>query len=70
MWYVYILKSEKKRWYYVGSTNRLKERVAEHNDGKVSSTKGFKPLTLVFTKQFPTEKGAREYERSEKKKKK
>ena len=62
-WYVYFLKSEKNRWYYVGSTNRLKERVVEHNLGKVFSTKLHRPLKLVYLLKFQNEKEARDYER-------
>jgi putative endonuclease len=63
MWFVYIIRSSKKRWYYVGSTNRLSERVREHNLGKVRSTKSFTPLELVFSQEFETEEDARAYER-------
>jgi putative endonuclease len=63
MWYVYILKSSIKRWYYVGSTNRLDQRIKEHNAGKVLSTKFYKPLQLIFKKEFDLESEARSYER-------
>ncbi len=63
MWYVYFLKSSGKNWYYVGSTNRLKERTKEHNLGKVHSTKAHRPLDLEYFVNFPTEKEARDYER-------
>ena len=63
MWYVYIIKSEKNNWYYVGSTNRLSERISEHNNGLVRSTKHYLPLSIVFTKNFESEKDARSYER-------
>jgi predicted GIY-YIG superfamily endonuclease len=46
----------------VGSTNRLDKRVAEHNAGKVLSTKAHIPLVLVFNKSFDSEKEARHYE--------
>ncbi|KKS44554.1 MAG: Excinuclease ABC subunit C [Parcubacteria group bacterium GW2011_GWA2_42_18] len=59
MWYVYILKSSRKRWYYVGSTNRLLKRITEHNKGLVFSTRRFVPLYLVFSKEFDSEKEAR-----------
>ena len=62
-WYVYFLKSEKERWYYVGSTNRLEERLKEHNLGKVFSTKLYCPLKLVYFLNFATGKEARNYER-------
>jgi putative endonuclease len=63
MWYVYILKSSIKRWYYVGSTNRFDQRIKEHNLGKVLSTKAYKPLQLIFKREFGLEKEARNYER-------
>ena len=63
MWYLYILKSLEKRWYYVGSTNRLEERIKEHNTGKVTSTKSYKPLILVYKKEFDSEEEARGRER-------
>ncbi|MBI4837181.1 MAG: GIY-YIG nuclease family protein [Candidatus Portnoybacteria bacterium] len=63
MWNVYIIKSINKKWYYVGSTNRLSERISEHNKGLVKSTKHYLPLKLVFTKEFSLEKEARSYER-------
>ena len=63
MWNVYIIKSEIKKWYYVGSTNRLSERLVEYNSGKVKSTKHYVPFKIVFTKDFVEEKDARSYER-------
>ena len=63
MWYVYILKSTRKKWYYVGSTNQLKERIEEHNNRRVKSTKHYVPLNFVFQKDFKTESDARRYER-------
>lgn len=67
MWQVYILKSEKSRWYYVGSTNDISRRLSEHNSGKVFSTKLRLPLKQVYSKNFDTEKEAREFERRVKK---
>ena len=48
MWYVYILKSKKYKWFYVGITNNLKNRFEMHNNGKVFSTKQFKPFILIY----------------------
>ena len=67
MWFVYFLKSLGKRWYYVGSTNRIEKRVDEHNNGFVKSTKLYRPLKLVFTRKFESEKEARGYEQKVKK---
>ena len=63
MWRVYIIKSLIKRWYYVGSTNRLVERTNEHNTGRVKSTKPYRPFLLIYITKFATEKEARAYER-------
>ncbi|OGZ27711.1 MAG: hypothetical protein A2365_03650 [Candidatus Nealsonbacteria bacterium RIFOXYB1_FULL_40_15] len=68
LWHVYILKSSKCRWYYVGSTNRIEERLKEHNKKQVISTKCHVPLKLVFLKKFNSEKNARAYERKIKEK--
>ena len=46
MWFVYILKSLKDKNLYVGSTNDIERRLAEHNSGKVDSTKHRVPLIL------------------------
>ena len=63
MWYVYIIKSSYKNWYYVGSTNSIQRRIEEHNHGKVTSTKAHVPLQLVWSKEFLSEKEARSYEK-------
>jgi putative endonuclease len=43
---VYILRSTIDKNLYVGSTNNIRRRLAEHNSGKVDSTKGRMPLNL------------------------
>ncbi len=48
MWYVYILKSKRHQWFYVGLTNDLRKRFTLHNNGKVESTKKFKPFIVVY----------------------
>ena len=68
MWYVYVLKSQKKRWYYVGSTNNLYRRIHEHNCGHVRSTKFYGPFDLAYSIKFQSEKEARAYEKKIKKK--
>ena len=67
-WVIYMLKSSKKDWYYVGSTNNIERRLREHNNGEVHSTKAYKPLSIFYTREFDLEDEAREYERKLKKK--
>ena len=46
MWYVYILKSELDGKLYVVSTDNLKRRFREHEQGRSKSTKNRRSLTL------------------------
>ncbi len=50
--------------YYVGHTENLERRLAEHQAGGYSRyTRGRRPLTLQFTAEFPTRLEALERER-------
>jgi putative endonuclease len=48
MFYVYVLKSGFDGNLYTGHTANLRKRVAEHNSGKVGSTRGRVPFELVY----------------------
>jgi putative endonuclease len=50
--YLYVLRSEKKKWYYIGSTRDLKKRLENHNSGKTRSTKFYKPFELVYYEAY------------------
>jgi len=63
MFTVYILKSLKKNWNYVGMTIDVSRRVREHNSGKEKSTRSYKPFKLVYKKDFETRAKARDYEK-------
>jgi len=62
MYYTYILLSSKSHIFYFGSAKDLKERIREHNGGKVKSTNTHKPWKLVWYAAFTTEKEARDFE--------
>jgi putative endonuclease len=62
MFYVYVLKSKKDGNCYIGSTNNLKRRFAEHNLGKVFSTKYRIPFEIVYYEAYKSETDARERE--------
>ena len=47
MWYIYVIKSLNSRYKYVGSTNDLKRRILEHNNGVCESSRPYKPFELV-----------------------
>ena len=48
MYYVYVLKSERDTRFYTGFTIDLKNRISEHNAGRVRSTTLRRPLKLVY----------------------
>ncbi|MDP2705758.1 MAG: GIY-YIG nuclease family protein [bacterium] len=48
IYYTYVLKSEKDDNLYIGFTNDLKKRIKEHTEGMVKSTRGRRPLRLIY----------------------
>ena len=54
IFYVYILYSQIRDRYYVGSTDDIDRRFHEHNSGKSKSTRSGRPWKLLYTEFFPT----------------
>ena len=61
--YVYVLQSKKDSKFYVGFTNNLKNRIEQHNLGKVKSTQNRKPFKLVYCEASLCQKDALEREK-------
>ena len=59
MWYVYVLKSKVRDEIYIGSTNDLRRRLKEHNEGREISTKRYAPWGLYYYEAYLIEKLAR-----------
>jgi len=53
-YYVYLLRSVKDGRFYTGHTANLRNRLAQHNGGRVRSTKARRPLELVYWESFKT----------------
>ena len=51
---VYILESESRGGYYIGSTADLKARLRRHNQGRSKFTKSGIPWKVVYTESFAT----------------
>lgn len=64
MFYLYLLKSKKDGNLYIGSTNDLEKRIAEHNEGKVFSTKPRRPFELIYYEAYKSEIDARRREKN------
>jgi putative endonuclease len=62
MCWIYVLKSEKDGRYYIGSTRDIEKRIDSHKRGKVRSTKGRRPLRLVYTQRCENIREARKRE--------
>ena len=52
MYTVYILYSTRYDRYYIGQTNNLLIRLAQHNEGKSISTKHYRPWALVYREEY------------------
>ncbi|OGM04602.1 hypothetical protein A2715_02315 [Candidatus Woesebacteria bacterium RIFCSPHIGHO2_01_FULL_39_32] len=61
--YVYVLHNSSKNFIYVGYSENLKQRIQEHNEGKVKSTKAYTPLKLIFYEAYPSKSDAKRREK-------
>ena len=52
MYYFYILKSQKTGKAYYGTTNDLKKRFYQHNNGYNIATKAYIPWDLVYYEAY------------------
>lgn len=57
--YFYVLMNENDKSLYFGSTDNLKKRLKEHNDGKSKYTKNKIPWNLVYYEAYLELKQAR-----------
>ena len=61
-YYVYILLTEQDT-YYCGYTDDVEKRFQKHLEGKAAKyTRAFKPVKIVYTKEFPTKQEAQKEE--------
>ena len=65
MYYVYVIQNEKKE-FYIGYSTNLHNRLAAHNAGENTSTRGHQ-WCLVYFEAYVSEQYAREREQSLKK---
>ena len=55
---VYVLQSESRFRYYIGSCANIDERLARHNRGSVRATKYGIPWRVVYVEEFSTRQDA------------
>ena len=54
MFFTYILYTSKFDRIYIGQTSNIRNRIDQHNSGKVKSTKAYTPWNLVHYEKFET----------------
>ena len=59
--YIYVLRCNDLR-SYIGSTRDLDKRIEAHRQGRVRTTKGRRPVQLIYTEEFATYSEARSRE--------
>lgn len=58
MFFVYLLRSEKDKSFYIGFAEDLKARIKKHEMGLVSSTKNILPMKLIYCEVYKSKKDA------------
>jgi putative endonuclease len=62
MVFVYVLRSSVDGRFYVGMSENVTLRLAQHNKGFTKSTKGYRPWELFFFEEYDTRESARKRE--------
>jgi putative endonuclease len=52
--YVYVLRSVKFDYTYIGHTDDVGKRLREHNRGKTRSNRRFRPFVVIYIEKFET----------------
>lgn len=63
MYYVYVIQSRKTKKLYTGSTNDLRKRLKQHNEGKSTWTKKGIPWELIYYEACKNEEDTRSREK-------
>ncbi len=63
MYYVYVLKSQKSSWLYLGYTANLERRLQRHQDGQTITTSRLGPMELVYYEAYRSSKDAKQREK-------
>lgn len=59
MYYVYVLRNQQRKpSFYIGFTLDPQERCQQHNQGKVPSTRKFRPWKLVYIEGYQNKQDA------------
>lgn len=62
MWYVYILRNDKNKRFYIGATKDIARRIKEHNRSKERSVTHFGKYELIYSEEYATFQQVRQRE--------
>jgi len=60
---VYVLRSIKDDKKYIGMTSNIDNRLRDHEDGLVKSTRNRRPLNLIYKEYYKSRKEAEKREK-------
>ena len=63
MQHVYALRSQSRKYIYVGLTNNFQRRFKQHNNGYEKTTRPYRPFKLILLENFEDRKTARKREK-------
>ena len=63
MYHVYVLLNEAKTRTYTGVADDINKRLEEHNAGRVTSSRPYRPYKIIHTESFETLSEARQKEK-------
>jgi len=63
MIYVYAINSKERNYIYVGMTDNVERRVAQHQKGYEKTTKPYRPFELILCETYPNLEKARKREK-------
>ncbi len=63
MYYVYVIRSEARKYTYTGISDNVERRVFQHNSGRNKTTRPYAPFEIVFIEEYPDRDGARKREK-------
>ena len=58
-YYVYAIKSERRKYIYVGISDNPTRRVQQHNSGKERTTRPYSPFKTILIEQYNSRPDAR-----------
>jgi len=63
MFYTYVIESQKRSYWYTGSTNNLRKRFSQHIKGQSTWTKSRGPWKLIYYEACLDEEDAKAREK-------